>query len=261
MSYKVVEITKDYVIFEDNYFPVCLYYDNEVLHFDKKVSLGDDVYHLVIHIDVRNKNFYYFISKVVKDDEVLPDFNLRVYAGEFIKYKLGFDIFDSVFSSISDIVDSIGDIQSSVGSLEGDIASLSGEIDGIKGSISGVNNSISGCCDSIESKLESINCNIDLSSVEDKIVEISKKVDVLNVMDITNMIDEKLGQLFSLNSLNGSNGSKYKDGEMVKVKGYDGEWKVEGSYPLLNNDSVTIIIYKLVQDDKVLLAPSPFLGE
>jgi len=136
--------------------------------------------------------------------------------------------------------------------------------------------------DDISTKLNSFKCDVDLSSVEDKLndidnkisnsgkfdlssiqdilVEISKKVDVLNVLDITNKIDEKLGQLFNLKSLNGSNGSKFKDGEEVLVKGYAGKWKVEGSYPLLNNDGLTIIVYRLSQDGRVLLAPSPFVS-
>ena len=111
----------------------------------------------------------------------------------------------------------------------------------------------------IDSKLDSVDCDIDLSSVTSKLDDICSKVDVLNVFDISNKIDEKLSQLFSMNSLNGSNGSKFKDGSNVTVKGYDGNWVVEGSYPMLNGDNVTIIVYKLTQDDKVLLAPAPYV--
>jgi len=98
-----------------------------------------------------------------------------------------------------------------------------------------------------------------LDVISSTLDDICSKVDVLNVFDISNKIDEKLSQLFSMNSLNGSNGSKFKDGSNVTVKGYDGNWVVEGSYPMLNGDNVTIIVYKLTQDDKVLLAPAPYV--
>jgi len=81
----------------------------------------------------------------------------------------------------------------------------------------------------------------------------------MDIVTLSEKLDEKLTQIFGLHSLDGSNGSKFKDGSIVKIKGYDGDWKVEGSYPMLNSDGVTIIVYKVVQDGRVLLAPSPFV--
>ena len=112
----------------------------------------------------------------------------------------------------------------------------------------------------VSQKLDNLKVGVDLSSVEDSLNVISQKVDVLNVLDISNKIDEKLSQIFNLQSLNGSNGSKFKDGSETTVKGYSGTWKVEGSYPMLNSEGITIIVYKLLQDDRVLLAPAPFVG-
>jgi len=114
----------------------------------------------------------------------------------------------------------------------------------------------------VVNKINSLESSInkDFTDVNNYLKQISSKFDLLKVLDISKMIDDKLTQIFNLHSLNGSNGSKFKDGSIVKIKGYDGDWKVEGSYPLLNSDGVTIIVYKVVQDGRVLLAPSPFVG-
>jgi len=121
--------------------------------------------------------------------------------------------------------------------------------------------------DDLSAKINNLNVDVDftpinthLDQIANLVTEINSKISIMQIADLTKIIDDKLGQLFHMPSLNGSNGAKYKDGEEVPVSGYDGLWKIEGSYPMLNSEGATIVVYKLTKDDRVLLAPSVFVG-
>jgi len=79
-------------------------------------------------------------------------------------------------------------------------------------------------------------------------------------LDISNLIDEKLSNVLQMQSLNGSNGAKYKDGELVTIDNYSGSWEVLGSYLVLTDNNTITILYQVKQKDRVMLVPSAFLG-
>ncbi len=225
------------ILIGENVFPVSIYYNNKILDFENDdVLIGDEHYHIKLYLNFNDFNFRYYVAKKVGDDEIVERF--KIYAGDFIKKR-------GIFVGFDDLEDSVYTLQD--------------YLDEISNNISEINTNFVNKCNEIKEDISNIDFDCDLSSIENKIKEISTKVDILDVFEISQKIDEKLSQIFNLKSLNGSNGSKFKDGSIVKIKGYDGDWKVDGSYPLLNSDGVTIIVYKVVQDDRVLLAPSPFV--
>ena len=233
----IVKVSEDFIsIYHNNDFvlkkPTLFYFKKGVLRANISFSYNDNPYNLQLEVDVLNFHSRFYFARGDQFSQVTFDLsgfaNSNLFVGNFI------------LKEISNLGDSINSIENVLQNFNCDVDLSSIE--------SGLN--------SISQKVDSI----DLSSLNSILGNISQKVDVLNVLDISNMIDEKLSQLFNLKSLNGSNGSKFKDGSIVKVKGYDGDWKVDGSYHMLNNDGVTIVVYKLVQGDRVLLAPSPFVG-
>ena len=243
-----VNVTSSFIDIDGNVFPLSLYFQNEVLNFDEVVNINGENIHFIINVNLRDKTYLFYYGKVVdgKDYELEFEEPITLSISDFYKSKsFNFDDIINYINNVSNKLDSF--IQTTNDKFQ-DIYSF---IDDASGEVIGT----------LSGKISNIKIDdIDFSEIENKLDDISSKVDVMNVFDISKMIDEKLGQLFNMPSLNGSNGSKYKDGEEVTVKGYEGIWKVEGSYPLLNNDSVTIVIYKLTQGDKVILAPSPFVG-
>ena len=245
-----IVLGSDFIFIDGNYFPIVPYYKNKILDFDEEISIDDDVYRVKLYFDFNDYVFKTFLALKDGDDYLSVSGGFKFYAYDFVisrdLYPFG-EILD-VYEDINDSIEAIEDIiVSAKGSLEGSIGSVRGSI---LGEINFVKGSINSAKDAILNKCEDI--NVDFSPIEDKLSNLDKKCDLFSVLDISNMIDEKLSQIFNLKSLNGSNGSKFKDGSIVKVKGYDGDWKVDGSYPLLNSDGVTIIVYKVVQDDRVL---------
>jgi hypothetical protein len=72
---------------------------------------------------------------------------------------------------------------------------------------------------------------------------------------------DKLTGVLNMQSLNGSNGSKFKDGEKVKIEGYFDFWEVLGSYLVLTDDNVVTVVYQLKCDDRIVLAPASFVSK
>ena len=132
-----------------------------------------------------------------------------------------------------------GDIKLTIDNILNNVQEVSSDVSDVKKYFNSVNDSIDG-----------VKLGLD---------EVSSKINILDVFHISSKIDEKLSQIFSVKSLNGSNGSKFKDGDRVTVKGYDGLWVVDGSYHMLNADNITIVVYKLSQADKLMLVPAPFV--
>jgi len=64
-----------------------------------------------------------------------------------------------------------------------------------------------------------------------------------------------------MQSLNGSNGARFKDGEKVKVEGYFEFWEVLGSYLVLTDENVMTVIYQLKCDDRIVLVPASFVSQ
>jgi len=227
-------VSYDFIIFKDLKIPVAFYESNGVLFFNDELSVGDKKYKVYLKLDINSFKFVFYISEIVDGKEVFVDFDFNFANYVFSRSSL-LNIFyfeDSEFDN--SIVKQVKDLKSFIS-------------DNFK--------KINIDFTPIENSLNKIS-----SDIKNGFNEIFSKIDILGVFDISKMIDDKLTQIFNLHSLNGSNGSKFKDGSIVKIKGYDGDWKVEGSYPLLNSDGVTIIVYKVVQDGRVLLAPSPFVG-
>jgi len=214
-------VSHDFIIFKDLKIPVAFYESNGVLFFNDELSVGDKKYKVYLKVDVNSFKSVFYISEIVDGKEVFVDFS--------------FNSFNYIFG-------------------RGFLLNIE-QVKDLKNFISDNFKKINIDFTPIENSLNKISSNI-----ENGFNEIFSKIDILGVFDISKMIDDKLTQIFNLHSLNGSNGSKFKDGSIVKIKGYDGDWRVEGSYPLLNSDGVTIIVYKVVQDGRVLLAPSPFVG-
>ena len=266
LSSGVVAMSSDIVI-EDvyHYTPAGFY---------KEVKNGDNTDLVVVPF-----YFYFDISKIAPNDSsdfvvsIEEDFVIVSYKGSVVfKKPLFFYFKDGVLnlnSSFSSDVEG-SDASYSI-SMRVDVENRSfyfyfakdGKLVSVSVDLQNFANSDLFLKNVILNKLNDLDCgggSVDLTPVENSLNNISQKVDVLNIVDISNKIDEKLSQIFNLQSLNGSNGSKFKDGEEVTLKGYTGNWSVGGSYSLLNNDGVTIIIYKLIQGDRVVLAPAPFVG-
>ena len=243
-----IVIDDNYIKLPDSYYPLFYYLDNNQLNFSSDYTFNDK--NLSIEVVSYNNDYFY---------RCFDENGKFVFL--FVYYKSVFDYFGEFFDGfVSGLFETLG----------GYYNSLSDMLYGIKSQLNDINCDIdfSPVLDKLDSsnsyfsqKLKDINSkiNCDFSPLEQKLNEINGKFDILKVLDVSKVIDEKLSQVFNLKSLNGSNGSKFRDGESVKVKGYNGEWIVDGSYPILNQDSISIIVYKLKQDDRIILAPAPFV--
>lgn len=267
-SIQFVCIDNDFIIVKDfdgnfkNYL-VDLYYKDRKLFFDENISLGDNVFRVYLDFDFYSPRFIIYVAQIVDGDELVVSFVPFSF--------VSFVVSRGILPRLSDVLRSCNDVYDAVNSVNGSINGLRSEF---SGRFSSLNTLVDNCCNSVMDKFDSVNCDVDLTPLQNSIGNIELKIDplvskmddlgaklsLLQIVELEQKIEEKLGQLFHMPSLNGSNGAKYKDGDEVPVKGYNGLWKVEGSYPMLNADGVTIVVYKLIQDDRVLLAPSVFVG-
>lgn len=228
-------ITDKLINIGSSYFLLPLYFKDGVLDFsvDSLHYDSTDV-KVVLHFDLGSRLFKVYVAELSGGSELAVPYTIN--AGEFLQS------FGLMSDSVS-LLDNLYDVESSI------ISNLRTE------------------SNKISNKIDSLNVDVDFTPINQKLSDfanvlndISSKISFMQIADITKVIDDKLGQLFHLPSLNGSNGAKFKDGEEVSVSGYNGLWKVEGSYPMLNSDGATIVVYKLTKNDRVLLAPSVFVG-
>ncbi len=90
----------------------------------------------------------------------------------------------------------------------------------------------------------------------------SSSLDVSNLEEVlTNALNNVINQKFIETSLNGSNGAKFKDGDVVKIKGFPSIYKVLASQYIVNNDNVGTIMYKVedTQTGQIHYVPQVFL--
>jgi len=222
-----VTVSPKFISFHTFEVPVSFYEKDGYLEFvSDKIVYDDKHYKIYLKIDFNSLRSVFYIAEIVDNKEVFADVFLNLYDYFFFRNSvLRLIYFYRIFKDV-DFIDKFNRLDDRI------LTSF----------------------DNFKDDLNS------LKDFRDLLFDLNKKFSVFDVLDISKMIDDKLTQIFNLKSLNGSNGSKFKDGSIVKIKGYDGDWRVEGSYPMLNSDGVTIIVYKVVQDGRVLLAPSPFVG-
>lgn len=244
----IIHVDGSFIDVEGVKFLTNAYIKNNCVKFDKNVQIGGDVYHVVLDFDLSSLIFKHYVGKVVDSDELAFFYTVN-FAG-LLKDKNITQINEELLNSIDSVQNVVSDNASSIlNSINQNTGSILGAINNLDARIVGVRDDLHG-----------LNCNVDLTFIENKLSDIDNRLNLMQIVELEQKIDEKLGQLFHMPSLNGSNGAKYKDGEEVPIKGYNGLWRVEGSYPMLNADGVTIVVYKLTQNDRVLLAPSVFVG-
>ena len=163
-----------------------------------------------------------------------------------------------ISSAKGDVIEEISEVRGMISSVRGDINSAKGivieEISEVQGMIGSVKSDISSARSDVIEEIGEI-----LNFVRDDIKKLGNKIDVVELFSLPQKIQESINKMLSLKSLNGSNGSKFKDGEKLQVQGYDGDWEVISSFPMLNSDSNLIILYYVKQDDKFMIVPAPLI--
>ena len=93
----------------------------------------------------------------------------------------------------------------------------------------------------------------------------SRSTGIVSEETLRNVVQDVLNNILSNRfvevSLDGSNGAKFKDGDVVKVKGFLGDFKVVASQYIVNNDNVATVMYKVqdLQTNKIHYVPQVFL--
>jgi len=112
--------------------------------------------------------------------------------------------------------------------------------------------------------VKDLKCDIDVDSITSSLNDI--KTSLSNVSfeidydKLSNQLKDVINIYANLTSLNGSGGAKYKDGDVVSVYGYDGEWRVVASFVTLTKENYFTIFYVVSQDGRFMVVPSAFVG-
>ena len=227
-----------------------VFFGGEVV-INENFSNGDD-----------NYDFYLrFSSDDLYIDVLVKKNGDGVFVFPFLyEFYRAFSKFSYYFNSVNDKFDNI-------------INSISNRFGFINGKINNYYNDLKTSVTEIDTKLDNVNCDftpvigkIDevsgrIESLDSEVKEFDSKLDLVKITKIPELIDEKISNVFALKSLNGSNGAKFKDGEIVSVKGYSGSWEVVGSYFTLTADNVVTVIYQVKQSDRVMLVPSAYVSK
>jgi len=279
---EILLFDNDFVI-DDVTYHLYLKYDLKKMFFEcemRVVDADDDAVGYLVDIDSFVKSFSlfdYFRNYLTVND-------LNVIKGYVDSIK---DYVSSVRGDISsakgDVIEEISEVRGMISSVRGDINSAKGivigeisEVQGMIGSVRGDINSakgivieeiseVQGMIGSVKSDISSARSDVIeeigeiLNFVRDDIKKLGNKIDVVELFSLPQKIQESINKMLSLKSLNGSNGSKFKDGEKLQVQGYDGDWEVISSFPMLNSDSNLIILYYVKQDDKFMIVPAPLI--
>ena len=241
-----VEVNKEYIKFKDGDFvrKIFLYevFDGGEVVIDENFSNGDDNYDFYLRFSPDDLYLDILVKKNGDGVLVLPS----VY--EF------YQAFSRFCCYFNPLLDRLIDISNFINGIDGFIE------DGFDS----LHTQINGLSSQIDDKLGDVNCDFTpviekLEEVDSEIKEFDGKLDLLKIAKIPELIDEKISNVFALKSLNGSNGAKFKDGEIVSVKGYSGSWEVVGSYFTLTSDNVVTVIYQVKQSDRVMLVPSAYV--
>ncbi len=234
--------------FEKDILLLDVFFGGEVI-VDETFKSGDDSY-----------DFYFrFSSDDLYIDILVKKNGDGVFVFPFLyEFYRAFSKFFYYFNSVNDKFDSISNLVSS-------------QFSSFDEKVSSYYNDLKTSVTEIDTKLDNVNCDftpvigkIDevsgrIESLDSEVKEFDSKLDLVKMAKIPELIDEKISNVFALKSLNGSNGAKFKDGEIVSVKGYSGFWEVVGSYFTLTADNVVTVIYQVKQSDRVMLVPSAYV--
>jgi len=247
-----IQIDTQNIKFNDLVLPIQKYFDGKNIFIDENFSIGDKEYHIYFNYGLDSLLVDIQISLLNVDDDAVGYF---LNMSKFLEKFSFFDYFKKYvyLDDLNSIKDYIGSIESNISFSKGDIVGKINEVEGL------INVSKSDIIDILNDLKVDVDVDVDLTPILNKLNEIEIKFDFTKVIELPTILEQKVSKYLGMQSLNGSNGSKFADGSVVNVKGYQGNWIVEGSYPMLNQDSVSIVVYKLVQDGKILLAPAPFV--
>ena len=278
----LVEVDEFNIKINDLVYPIQRFFDGEILLFDNDFVIDDVTYHLYLKYDLKKMFFECEMRVVDADDDAV---GYLVDIDSFVKSFSLFDYFRNYLTvndlnvikgyvdSIKDYVSSVrgdissakGDVIEEISEVRGMISSVRGDINSAKGIVIEEISEVQGMIGSVKSDISSARSDVIeeigeiLNFVRDDIKKLGNKIDVVELFSLPQKIQESINKMLSLKSLNGSNGSKFKDGEKLQVQGYDGDWEVISSFPMLNSDSNLIILYYVKQDDKFMIVPAPLI--
>ena len=296
-NYVIVDILNPLVIFDKTY---CLMkyfnFETKVLDFNVEDDFKIDEntikrLKIQIYIDFFNDFSKFYICEIVDNEELFFDFAFHfnipdyfkmlnsVYYNSFI-YR-SFNNVKDRFTSLEDLFDDLDDFVHHYDSYLSSVIDRFSEVeDKINGATDIVQDVVNTYYNELRDKISDVNVDltpvinklnvieddvkhIDFTPVINDLDEIKSLFNQLQVLEIAKLpekIKETAKQLVGSVSLNGNFGAKFKDGENVIIKGYEGQWVVDGSFFVITSDNTYTIIYKVSQGDKTLLAPASFVS-